>query len=177
LPAGILEQAKAAASSAATTVSNAAVQAATTTQNLASQAYNSETTAQITEQAKALAGQAATATGGVLGQAGVAVHQGAHTLAPSIVPAPGVPVGGVDKSHDLEPESAADKAKLEKLFQSRPDASDLQEKGILKGEWFVWDGKWNWGSLYRPHPCSMTSYRSRYLGILLSASHMRHASF
>lgn len=40
----------------------------------------------------------------------------------------------MDKSSDLEPESAADRAKLDKLFAARPTADELQEQGILKGE-------------------------------------------
>jgi len=94
---------------------------------------NSQTTANVTEQAKNLAGQA---------------HAQAHAIAPSVIPAPatgattstGVTSGlggdvkaGVDTSSDLEPENAADKAKLEKLFGSRPAPEELQEKGILKG--------------------------------------------
>lgn len=39
----------------------------------------------------------------------------------------------VDQTHDLEPKSEADRAKLEKLFQERQSANELQDKGILKG--------------------------------------------
>jgi hypothetical protein len=130
----LLDQAKSAASTALNTASNLASQAATTTSNLANQALNSQTTANVTEQAKNLAGQA---------------HAQAHALAPSVVSAPGTGAtsttgtgaggvgnvlgSGVDTSSDIEPENAAEKAKFEKLFESRPAPEELQDKGILKG--------------------------------------------
>ena len=140
--AGFLEQAKAAATSAANTAGNLASQAATTTSNLANQAYNSQAAASAAEgaknlgsQAAAVAGNLANAAGGVAGGVAGQVHQQAHSLAPSVVPAPGAAVSaGVDKSSDLEPQSTADRAKLDKLFADRASADELQEKGILKGE-------------------------------------------
>lgn len=52
-----------------------------------------------------------------------------------MIPAPAAKEGGVvDQSHDLEPNSPTDRAKLETLFQGRSSADELQDKGILKGE-------------------------------------------
>jgi ubiquitin carboxyl-terminal hydrolase 16/45 len=52
-----------------------------------------------------------------------------------VIPAPAAKEGGVvDQTHDLEPKSEADRAKLEKLFQERQSADELQGKGILKGK-------------------------------------------
>lgn len=51
-----------------------------------------------------------------------------------MIPAPAAKEGGVvDQTHDLEPKSDADRAKLEKLFQERQTADELKDKGILKG--------------------------------------------
>ena len=87
-----------------------------------------------------MAGQATTMAGSLAGQA----HVQAHAMAPGIVPAPASTVtvgdvdptasGSVDSTDDIVPDSTGDKAKFEKLFDSRPDPSDLQEKGILKGK-------------------------------------------
>jgi hypothetical protein len=63
------------------------------------------------------------------------VHQQAHALAPTVIPAPGgATSAGVDQSSDLEPQSPTDRAKLEKLYNQRSTAENLKEKGILKGE-------------------------------------------
>lgn len=141
--AGFLDQAKAAATSAANTAGSLASQAATTTSNLATQAYNSQAAASAAEGAKNLGSQAAVAAGnlanaagGVAGGVAGQVHQQAHSIAPSVVPAPaeGAVAGGIDKSSDLEPQSSADRAKLDKMFADRASADELQEKGILKGE-------------------------------------------
>lgn len=52
-----------------------------------------------------------------------------------MIPAPAAKEGGVvDQTHDLEPKSDADRAKLEKLFQERQTAEELKDKGILKGK-------------------------------------------
>ena len=136
-PAGILDQAKAAATSAVNTAGNLASQAATTTSNLATQAANSQTAADMTEGAKNLSAQAQAAMGGLAQQAGGLAgqaHQQAHTLAPGVIPAP---AEGVDRSSDLEPEKAGDRAKFEKLFDNRATATDLKSKGILKGQWIM----------------------------------------
>ena len=130
-PAGFLDQAKAAASSAANTAANVASQAVNTTSNLANQAYNSQAAASATETVKSLGSQGVSAAGGLAGQ----VHQQAHAIAPTVIPAPGgATTAGVDQSSDLEPQSPTDRAKLEKLFNERATAGDLKEKGILKGE-------------------------------------------
>lgn len=59
-------------------------------------------------------------------------------MAPGIVPAPVAGVSGVagevDRSDVIEPESRADVAKFEQLFDSRSSPSELQDKGILKGQ-------------------------------------------
>lgn len=63
-----------------------------------------------------------------------------------MIPAPAAKEGGVvDQSHDLEPNSPTDRAKLETLFQGRSSADELQDKGILKGE----SGGWVLGSRQR----------------------------
>ena len=130
--AGLFDQVKAAAASAATTATNVATQAANTTSNLATQAYNSQAAASVAETTKSLGAQALNTAGVVAGQ----VQQQAHAVAPSVIPAPATTTAGVDSSSDLEPQSGSDRAKLDKLFSARPDPADLQEKGILKGEKF-----------------------------------------
>ncbi|TYJ56657.1 hypothetical protein B9479_002587 [Cryptococcus floricola] len=112
---GLLNQATQAAN-------NLATQATT----LVNQAANSDTTANVTSQAKTLGSQAVGAAGTLAGQA----HAQAHALAPGIVPAP---TEGVDLSHDLKPDSEADKEKLAKALEKKADASELKNKGILKG--------------------------------------------
>lgn len=109
---------------------NAATNAANTAVNAAQQALNSETAQSLSSQAQS-AGSAALATAtDVAGQA----HQQAHKAVPNLIPAPAAKEGGVvDQSHDLEPQSPTDRAKLEKLFQGRSSADELQGKGILKG--------------------------------------------
>lgn len=131
LAADLLNQAKSAATTAINTASNLASQAVEATSNLANQAANSQAGAAITEQAKTLGTQASA----LAGQA----HAQAHAAAPSIVPPPaagssaGAAAAGVDNSGDLSPTSEKDRAKLEKLWEARPSADELQEKGILKG--------------------------------------------
>ncbi|ODN83230.1 hypothetical protein, variant [Cryptococcus amylolentus CBS 6039] len=99
---------------------------ATQATNLVNQAANSDTTANVTSQAKTLGSQAVGAAGTLAGQA----HAQAHALAPGIVPAP---AEGVDLSHGLKPDSEADKEKLAKALEKKADASELKDKGILKG--------------------------------------------
>lgn len=53
--------------------------------------------------------------------------------APPPVSIPTNPEDGVDESHDLNPGSPVDKKRLDSLISERPNASELQEKGILKG--------------------------------------------
>ena len=80
--------------------------------------------------------------GNLAGQA----HAQAHAIAPDFVPAPStagtagssgaasMATGEVDRSGVIEPDDQAEKAKFEKLFDSRPTADELQDKGILKGK-------------------------------------------
>ena len=80
--------------------------------------------------------------GNLAGQA----HAQAHAIAPDLVPAPStagvaepsgatsMATGEVDSSGVIEPDDQVEKAKFEKLFDSRPTADELQDKGILKGE-------------------------------------------
>ncbi|WVQ78394.1 hypothetical protein IAT38_000480 [Cryptococcus sp. DSM 104549] len=142
----LLNQAAAAASSVANTAVNTASNLANQAGTLANQAINSDAAATTTTQAKSLGSQAAT-TAGTLGSQAAATagtlagqaHAQAHALAPGIVPAPGATgtgstaSGEVDRSHDLSPTNEMEKAKFEKLFESRDSASELQDKGILKG--------------------------------------------
>ncbi|ORX39975.1 hypothetical protein BD324DRAFT_615741 [Kockovaella imperatae] len=131
---GILDQAKAAATSAYETGSNLAQQAAAATSDLANQAANSETGKSVTAQAHNLGAQAQAALSGAAVKAGElsgVAHQQAHNLAPGVVPAP---EAGVDKSSDLEPEKPADRQELQKLLQRRPTAEELKRQGILKGD-------------------------------------------
>jgi hypothetical protein len=109
----------------------AATSAANTVVNTAQQALASPTAQNLTAQAQAAATTALNAATSVAGQA----HQQAHNVAPNVIPAPAAKEGGalVDQSHDLEPKSDADRAKLEKLFQDRSSADELQAQGILKG--------------------------------------------
>ena len=119
-PADLLNKATAAATNAANTVVNTA-----------QQAYNSETAANLTSQAQTAGTAALNAATNLAGQA----HQQAHNAVPHVIPAPAAKEGGVvDQSHDLEPNSPTDRAKLETLFQGRTSADELQDKGILKGE-------------------------------------------
>jgi hypothetical protein len=109
----------------------AATHAANTVVNTAQQALNSETAANLTSQAQSAGTAALNAASQLAGQA----HQQAHNAVPHVIPAPAAKEGGViDQSHDLEPNSPTDRAKLETLFQGRSSASELQDKGILKGE-------------------------------------------
>lgn len=105
------------------------------------QALNSETAKNLGTQAQNIAGQVGQQVAAVAGQ----VHEQAHAAAPSVVPAPGSATksvsqaagdleSGVDKSDDLEPASAADRQKFEKLFDNRPSPQELKDRGILKGE-------------------------------------------
>lgn len=143
--ADLLNQAKSTAASAMNTASNLATQAANTASDLATQAVNSQAAETITGQAKALGaqaqvlgGQAQAMAGNLAGQA----HAQALSMAPDYVPAPasGGSTGGlgatgeVDRSADIEPQDEAEKAKFEKLFDSRPTPAELQDKGILKGK-------------------------------------------
>jgi hypothetical protein len=63
----------------------------------------------------------------------------AHS-APVSVPIPQVPEGGVDENHDLSPKSPADRKIMEELISHRPVASELKDKGILKGVFTWWRG-------------------------------------
>lgn len=131
--AGVVDQAKNAAASAVEAASNLASQGAAAATNLANQAAGSD----VGQKVQAMSASAVSAASNLAGQA----HAQAHAAAPGIVPAPATgdqttdaTSGAVDRGHDLEPTSAADKAKLEKLVANRPDAHELQDKGILKGE-------------------------------------------
>lgn len=83
------------------------------------------------------------AAGNLLSQAGTAVasaattaQQQVHNVAPGFVPAPGTAgtsAAGVDQSHDLKPSSPQEKSQLEAMLSHRPEAKELQDKGILKG--------------------------------------------
>nr|ODN87956.1 hypothetical protein L203_03160 [Cryptococcus depauperatus CBS 7841] len=131
----LLNQATQAASTAATTAVNTASNLASQATNLVTQAANSDAATNVTAQAKSLGTKATATAGNLAGQA----HVQAHSLAPGIISAPGGTAnddvrGQVDRSHDLDPHSDEDKAKLEKLYQNRETAEGLQEKGILKGK-------------------------------------------
>ncbi len=75
--------------------------------------------------------------GNLAGQA----HAQAHVMAPSVIPAPTAfhasgttsATGEVDRSEVIEPDNKQETAKFEKLFDSRPTADELVDKGILKG--------------------------------------------
>ncbi|KAK4683802.1 hypothetical protein P7C73_g6421, partial [Tremellales sp. Uapishka_1] len=127
---------KSAASAALSTATDLANTAATSAQNLATQAINSDAAANVSAQAKNLGVQAGVIAGQAGSQASVLAsqaHAQAHALAPSVVPAPGTITAGVDESHDVDPKDKVGAAKIEKLFDSRPSAEELQDKGILKG--------------------------------------------
>ncbi|KAI9638042.1 uncharacterized protein MKK02DRAFT_31554 [Dioszegia hungarica] len=113
---------------------------------LASQAANSQTTADLTAQAKSIGNQAVAVAASAASTAGATAsslagqaHAQAHAAAPSIVPAPAAggvstSVGGVDKSGDLHPASSADQHKLEQELAQRPSPSELVNKGILNAD-------------------------------------------
>lgn len=64
---------------------------------------------------------------------------GLHSVAPTVVPAPsstgasGTSTPKVDTRHDLTPHSAGAE-KLDQFLAHRPDAGELQQKNILKGQ-------------------------------------------
>lgn len=119
--AGILDQVK-----------NAASQAVNTATDLANQAANSQVAATATQGAQTLGIQASAAVGAAAGVATNLATQAqdkASAVLPSIIPA----VSNVDTRGDLSPTNEADRQKLDKLFADRADASELQNKGILKG--------------------------------------------
>ncbi len=135
-PTAFLDQAKAAASSLANTASQAAASAS----QLASQAA---TAAQPHVQAAYAAAQPHLQTAGstiasAASQAGTAAsnlasqaHAQAAQVAPGMIPAP--TSSGVDTSSDLKVGSL-ETAKLDKFLGGRPNAKELQDQGILYGE-------------------------------------------
>lgn len=61
---------------------------------------------------------------------------GLHSVAPTVVPAPsgsGTSTPKIDTRHDLTPHSAGTQ-KLDAFLAHRPDAGELQQKNILKGQ-------------------------------------------
>jgi hypothetical protein len=119
IPADLLNKATAAATNAANTLAQTA-----------QQALNSPTAQNFTAQAQSAGTAALNAATNLAGQA----HQQAHNAVPHVIPAPAAKEGGVvDQSHDLEPNSPTDRAKLELLYKGRSSADELQDKGILKG--------------------------------------------
>ena len=129
--ADLLGQAKSAATSAYNTASTLATQAANQAATTAQQVANSDTAKNLSAQASQFATTVGTGAVNLAGQA----HAQAHAVAPSIVPPPTGTAGEVDTRGDLSPTNEMDKAKLDKLFASRASANELQDKGILKGQY------------------------------------------